>query len=106
MIWHSTEPDFTKCFHSTILVYFPCAFIWLMLPLHQFWYEDAVRTPPLKKWAKITVTRLAMITILCFLCVVQFGMRIHQHIRLQVAPISELVAPAVLFSGTLQELEI
>ena len=99
LTWYSTEPDFTKCFHSTVLVYLPCAWIWFLLPFYHFWCKYTVQTPSLKKWAKITVTRLAMVTLLCVLSVAQLGVKINEYAISGVTPVSEVVAPAITCSG-------
>ena len=99
LTWYSSEPDFTKCFHSTVLVYFPCACIWFLLPFYHFWCKYTVQTPSLKKWAKITVIRLAMVTLLCVLSVAQLGVKINEYAISGVTPVSEVVAPAITCSG-------
>ena len=29
LTWNTTDPDFTPCFHKTVLVYIPCGFLWI-----------------------------------------------------------------------------
>ena len=34
LTWHTNDPDITECFRDTILVGFPCAFLWIFgLPI-------------------------------------------------------------------------
>ena len=33
LTWNTEHPDFTPCFHKTILVFVPCGFLWLLAPL-------------------------------------------------------------------------
>ncbi len=38
-------PDFTPCFHKTVLVYAPCAVLWVLAPLEHHLNLVAGRTP-------------------------------------------------------------
>ena len=33
LTWYTDQPDFTTCFHETVLVYVPCGILWLLAPL-------------------------------------------------------------------------
>lgn len=33
LTWNSEKPDFTSCFHKTVLVYMPCFVLWILAPL-------------------------------------------------------------------------
>ena len=33
LTWYTDSPDFPTCFHKTILVYVPCAVLWLLSPI-------------------------------------------------------------------------
>ncbi|KAG9477059.1 hypothetical protein GDO78_002449 [Eleutherodactylus coqui] len=32
--WHTENPDFTKCFQNTVLVWIPCIYLWLCFPFY------------------------------------------------------------------------
>ncbi|XP_061080827.1 multidrug resistance-associated protein 1 isoform X2 [Conger conger] len=32
--WHTSNPDLTQCFQNTVLVWVPCIYLWLCLPLY------------------------------------------------------------------------
>ncbi|XP_077590459.1 multidrug resistance-associated protein 1 [Stigmatopora nigra] len=32
--WNTTKPDFTQCFHNTVLVWLPCVYLWLCAPIY------------------------------------------------------------------------
>ncbi|XP_044188627.1 multidrug resistance-associated protein 1 [Thunnus albacares] len=34
LTWHTTRPDLTQCFQHTILVWFPCVYLWTCSPLY------------------------------------------------------------------------
>jgi len=33
LTWESNQPDFTACFHKTVLIYFPCLLLWILAPV-------------------------------------------------------------------------
>lgn len=41
MTWHSDDPDLTPCFQQTVLVYVPCAFLWLFAALEIFYIKNS-----------------------------------------------------------------
>lgn len=40
--WHTEEPDFTECFQRTVLVWLPCAFLWLFSFLDVFYIKNSI----------------------------------------------------------------
>ncbi|TFK05753.1 nucleoporin Nup37 [Platysternon megacephalum] len=34
LTWHTENPDFTKCFQNTILVWVPCIYLWVCFPVY------------------------------------------------------------------------
>ncbi|KAJ7416043.1 ATP binding cassette subfamily C member 1 [Willisornis vidua] len=34
LTWHTEDPDFTPCFQNTVLVWIPCAYLWLCFPVY------------------------------------------------------------------------
>ncbi|XP_076329549.1 multidrug resistance-associated protein 1-like [Tachypleus tridentatus] len=54
--WYTNQPDFTPCFHNSILIWIPCIFLWLLVPV------EVTRTrkrkgPPLP-WTLLTMSKL------------------------------------------------
>ncbi|XP_016051783.1 PREDICTED: multidrug resistance-associated protein 1 [Miniopterus natalensis] len=35
--WYTSNPDFTKCFQNTILVWVPCFYLWVIFPFYYFY---------------------------------------------------------------------
>ncbi|XP_029326361.1 multidrug resistance-associated protein 1 isoform X2 [Mus caroli] len=35
--WHTSNPDFTKCFQNTVLTWVPCFYLWSCFPLYFFY---------------------------------------------------------------------
>ncbi|XP_018091823.1 multidrug resistance-associated protein 1 isoform X2 [Xenopus laevis] len=34
LTWYTENPDFTKCFQNTVLIWIPCIYLWLCLPFY------------------------------------------------------------------------
>ncbi|XP_023999376.1 multidrug resistance-associated protein 1-like [Salvelinus sp. IW2-2015] len=32
--WYTDKPDLTECFQNTVLVWFPCIYLWLLAPFY------------------------------------------------------------------------
>ena len=45
LTWNADVPDFTECFHRTVLVWVPCAALWLMAPFEVYWLLHSRRGP-------------------------------------------------------------
>jgi ATP-binding cassette subfamily C (CFTR/MRP) protein 1 len=60
--WFTSDPDFTPCFHKTILVYIPCGFLWFLALADQYvnWTSPRRNCP----WSWVNLTKLALTTIL------------------------------------------
>ncbi|GAV06013.1 hypothetical protein RvY_16055 [Ramazzottius varieornatus] len=57
--WDTPDlPDFTTCFQSTVLIWVPCIFLWIFLPLQLY----HVRTRPyrIKQWTWISVSKMTL----------------------------------------------
>lgn len=65
LTWYSDNPDFTPCFEQTVLVWIPCAFLWLFC-LFDFYYLTASldRNIP---WNKLNVFKLIINLLLLLL---------------------------------------
>uniref|UniRef100_A0A8C9W2Y9 Multidrug resistance-associated protein 1 n=1 Tax=Scleropages formosus TaxID=113540 RepID=A0A8C9W2Y9_SCLFO len=37
LTWHTLNPDFTRCFQNTVLIWVPCVYLWLCMPFY-YWY--------------------------------------------------------------------
>lgn len=71
------DPDLTKCFEQTVLVWIPCAFLWLftLIELHY------LRNSPYKNipWSWKNVTKLGLNIFLIILTFVDLGMAINKQ---------------------------
>ena len=65
LTWYTDDPDFTPCFHKTILVYVPCLFLWLTAMFDQMENWNSLhRDCP---WSWVNIGKLATTGILCIL---------------------------------------
>ncbi|XP_053327188.1 multidrug resistance-associated protein 1 isoform X1 [Spea bombifrons] len=39
LTWYTENPDFTKCFQNTVLVWIPCIYLWLCLPFYALYLQ-------------------------------------------------------------------
>lgn len=68
--WYTEDPDFTPCFHKTVLVYVPCGFLCLLAYVDQFanWNSQKRNCP----WSWINISKLCLTGILSILCIAEF----------------------------------
>ena len=68
--WYTEDPDFTPCFHKTVLVYVPCGFLCLLAYVDQFanWNSQKRNCP----WSWINISKLCLTGILGILCIAEF----------------------------------
>ena len=62
LTWYSESPDFTPCFHKTVLVYFPCLVLWT-LGLFEHFVNLGSRKIPLP-WCFTLIARLSTVVLL------------------------------------------
>ncbi len=69
LTWNTEDPDFTPCFHKTVLVYVPCGFLWLLAAVDQVqsWNSNARNCP----WSWNNIAKLSITTALCFLSIIE-----------------------------------
>lgn len=76
-MWEADDPDLTKCFEQTILIWVPCVFIWLftIIELHY------IRRSPNKNipWTWKNVIKLGLTVFLIILTFVDIGMAISKQ---------------------------
>lgn len=69
LTWYTDQPDFTPCFHKTILVYIPCLFLCLVTPAELYLnYSSKLSGIP---WSWINITKLVSGKLLCILSLIE-----------------------------------
>ena len=69
LTWLSDSPDFTPCFHKTVLVYLPCAFLWIMSPIEI--RSNLISNKRFIAWTWINISKLVLTGLLCVLSVLE-----------------------------------
>jgi ATP-binding cassette, subfamily C (CFTR/MRP), member 1 len=73
--WDSKDPDLTRCFMQTILVWVPCAFLWLFTPLEIFYIRNSTTANiPYSFW---NIAKLFITSALIVLTIVDLGQAIN-----------------------------
>lgn len=66
--WNTNDPDFTICFQKTVLIWLPCAFLWLFTPLELFYIKKSInRNVP---YGFVNVSKLILTGALIILSIV------------------------------------
>ena len=94
LTWYNENPDFTHCFHSTILVYVPCIILWLGLPVKFYeWKSSNSREIP---HTPLTISRFVAHFSLIIVCLLQ---EIFEWVYLGAnRPIANILAPIVFIA--------
>ena len=102
--WYTDQPDFTKCFHSTVLVYVPCVFLWINVPFKLYEWKNlnfsmACSGPSKLTW--IFFLRLVLQLLLLFISNCALVINIHEIWDYSIQgvyekPLSEVMEPVIL----------
>ncbi|XP_039950445.1 multidrug resistance-associated protein 1 isoform X2 [Bactrocera tryoni] len=68
--WWTSDPDFTKCFEKTVLVWAPCAFLWAFC-IFDFYYLKASLDKNIP-WNKLNISKLVLNSALLILSATDF----------------------------------
>lgn len=75
--WHTEDPDLTVCFERTVLVWIPCAFLWIFLILEVIYIKHSMdRNVP---WGVLNCSKLVFTGALILLTIVDLCMAISLH---------------------------
>ncbi|XP_065356721.1 multidrug resistance-associated protein 1 isoform X2 [Calliphora vicina] len=70
--WYTPDPDFSPCFEQTVLVWAPCAFLWVF-SIFDFYYLKASLDKNIP-WNKLNISKLLLTLCLLVLTAVDFIM--------------------------------
>lgn len=58
LTWYTEDPQFTRCFEKTALVWLPCLFLWILSPIEYYFLSHSkTRNVP---WNWINITKLGI----------------------------------------------
>ena len=77
--WRAESPDLTPCFHKTVLIWIPCAFLWLFSPYELYRVRSLnVKSPRRSNgrrhkvpWTLVSILKAALTAILILLALCQ-----------------------------------
>lgn len=73
--WNTTDPDLSICFQDTVLVWVPCAFLWLSAPVETYLLlKSSNRLVP---WTALNLAKLAVTFVLFVISLVEFSYAGH-----------------------------
>ena len=80
LTWYTDDPDFTPCFHKTVLVFVPCGFLWVFAFLDQFltWKSTSRNCP----WSWNNISKLIITSLLCLISTIEilfFGLLVKSE---------------------------
>ena len=94
LTWNTADPDFTECFHQTVLIWIPCGFLWLfsLYEIRQL-LDSKNRDIP---WSLQNISKFVANVLLIVLAFVDLGKAIYDSTHdIQVFDVS-YVAPSVM----------
>ncbi|TRY61972.1 hypothetical protein TCAL_10708 [Tigriopus californicus] len=80
LTWYTTQPDFTTCFHQTILLYIPTIFLALFSPLELYFRIWKGSNKPVP-WTLLNIAKSIFTGVLIVLPVVDLGYAISEDAR-------------------------
>ena len=66
--WFTDNPDFTTCFHQTVLVYIPCGLLWLLAPLQLYQARKSIDS--FVPWSLLSLLKFGITSILIILALI------------------------------------
>lgn len=54
LTWYTDDPQFTRCFDKTALVWLPCLFLWILSPLEYYFLSHSKTRNVPWNWKNIT----------------------------------------------------
>ncbi|XP_067009700.2 multidrug resistance-associated protein 1 isoform X3 [Anabrus simplex] len=75
--WYTEDPDLTPCFQKTVLVWVPCAFLWIFSSLETYYIlHSKSRNIP---WNWLNISKLIITCLLIVLSAADLGQAIQQN---------------------------
>ena len=77
LTWYTDDPDFTTCFHQTVLTYIPIAVLLLLAPL-SIWSSSKSKDRGIP-WTALSVTKMILHFVLVILSTIDLGYAIDHE---------------------------
>ncbi|XP_006558751.1 multidrug resistance-associated protein 1 [Apis mellifera] len=76
LIWNTDDPEITECFQKTVLVWVPCAFLWLFSGIEIYYFLNSKNKNIPYTW--LFISKQILIITLILLNIVDLGIAIHK----------------------------
>ncbi|PBC29188.1 Multidrug resistance-associated protein [Apis cerana cerana] len=76
LIWNTDDPEITECFQKTVLVWIPCAFLWLFSGIEIYYFLNSKNKNIPYTW--LFISKQILIITLILLNIVDLGIAIHK----------------------------
>ncbi|KAI9534116.1 hypothetical protein NQZ68_016834 [Dissostichus eleginoides] len=93
LTWYTSRPDLTKCFQHTVLVWFPCVYLWTCSPLYLLYlqlrpHRGVIQLSKLCCSKTLLTLTLASFGLLeMFYVLVKKNEEIHNHLLILMGPL-------------------
>ncbi|XP_022900245.2 multidrug resistance-associated protein 1 isoform X2 [Onthophagus taurus] len=74
LTWYTTDPDFTRCFEQTVLVWIPCMYLWIFCSLEVSYILQSKRSDI--PWNFLNLSKLFVNLLLFVLCIIDFSVSV------------------------------
>lgn len=92
--WNTSEPTLTACFQKTVLIWVPCAFLWLMLPfrvLDLYWHKK-----PSLPLTYLFIAKKVNAVLLLILSLIELFYAVAYLGEKNKVPVVDVVSPTIL----------
>jgi len=90
---NGTNPDFTPCFEKTVLVWIPCAFLWLFSCVDAYYFKiSSAKNIP---WNALNLTKLFICTLLIATEVIRFYIALVEYSESTLVHPIDLITPCI-----------
>ncbi|XP_077285787.1 multidrug resistance-associated protein 1-like [Arctopsyche grandis] len=104
LTWNTSNPQLTPCFEKTILVWIPCAFLWIFSFMEVFYIlHSKDRNIP---WSTLNTSKLLITILLLLLTISDLGLSVYKSFNEEHVPNVEYYTPIIkiisfVYSGVL-----
>ncbi|XP_076307522.1 multidrug resistance-associated protein 1-like isoform X1 [Tachypleus tridentatus] len=78
--WYAEWPDFTPCFHTTVLVWIPCVLLWLLAPFEVYLSKISRRQSPVS-WTFLSITKVGLCLLLLGLSFAELVLSLQRYFQ-------------------------
>ena len=68
LTWNTENPDFTTCFHQTVLIYVPCFLLWILSPLQVYQAKKSIDS--FVPWSLLSLLKFGLTSSLIILALI------------------------------------